>query len=174
MLAPAWEVYSTTLANAETDEELYKEYIKLAEQLGIDTSSPANVVLAKDTRESGPALVKALTDALDAVNAKYHDYGIMTTPQLHYVVRCINTKDDPTPYGEPTEEGYYQMLGDAYKQLMANVPRPTEFTVDCANGVGAPKLHKLAEYIGSDFLKVKVANDNIDDPSKLNSQARFT
>lgn len=170
MLEASWEVYSTTLANADTDEDLVTEYLKLAEKLGIDTSKPANVVIARDTRESGPALVKALTDALDAVDAKYVDHGILTTPQLHYIVRCINTQNTADPYGEPTEDGYYKKLGDAYRQLMKGVQPPTEFTVDCANGVGAPALHKLAEYIGSDLLKVKIINDRTDVPSELNFQ----
>jgi len=84
---------------------------------------------------------------------------------LHYIVRCINSRG---AYGEPTEEGYYRKLGDAYKVLMKGKTRNGGVTVDAANGVGAPKLKALAEYIGSDLFDVKIINDDVEDPSKLN------
>jgi phosphoacetylglucosamine mutase len=63
---------------------------------------------------SGPPLVKALVDGLKATESKYVDFGLKTTPQLHYVTRCIN---DST-YGKPTEDGYYAKISTAYKDLV--------------------------------------------------------
>ena len=40
--------------------------------------------------------------------------GILTTPQLHYMVRCVNTGE---VYGTATEEGYYQKLCCAFLKL---------------------------------------------------------
>ena len=40
--------------------------------------------------------------------------GLLTTPQLHYIVCCENTQGE---YGEPTEEGYYKKLSDAFIKL---------------------------------------------------------
>jgi phosphoacetylglucosamine mutase len=172
MLDERWEAHAATLANASSDEDLVAKYEGLITELKINTSVQANVIFAKDTRESGPALVAALTDALNAVGANFTDYGLLTTPQLHYLVRCINTQNlpDTKPYGEPTEEGYYTKIGAAYRKLMQGKPRHGQVTVDCANGVGAPKLKALAEAIGKDIFDVKVINDAIDVPSKLNSQ----
>ncbi|KAI5795436.1 N-acetylglucosamine-phosphate mutase-like protein [Peziza echinospora] len=165
MLEGAWEPYATLLANSTTDEELYENYEAIIKKANIRTDAPANVVYARDTRESGPALVASLVDALNATGTVSKDYGILTTPQLHYIVRCINTRG---AYGEPTEEGYYRKIGDAYKVLMKGKTRNGAVTVDCANGVGAPKLKLLAAYIGKELFEVKITNDDVDDPSKLN------
>ena len=40
--------------------------------------------------------------------------GLLTTPQLHYIVRCQNTAGQ---YGEPTEEGYFKKLSQAFSNL---------------------------------------------------------
>jgi phosphoacetylglucosamine mutase len=170
MLEGAWEAHATTLANATSDEQLFEEYNTLVSQLKINTDIKAKVIVARDTRESGPHLVQALLDALTAVDAGFVDHGILTTPQLHYLVRCINTHGARDQYGEPTEEGYYHKLANAYKQLMQGVPKLGEVTVDCANGVGAPKLRRLAEAIGKNLFECKVINDLVDEPVRLNYQ----
>ena len=170
MLEAAWEVYATALANAPTDEQLLEEYERLITQLRINTEITPKVIFARDTRESGPALVESLVDALKATGTEFIDSGILTTPQLHYLVRCINTEGTEEAYGEPTEQGYYNKLAEAYKKLMKRVPSLGRVTVDCANGVGGPKLQLLAETIGADMFNCVVINDLVDQPSKLNHQ----
>jgi phosphoacetylglucosamine mutase len=170
MLEASWEVYATTLANASSDEELLVEYENLVSTLNVNTEITPKVIFARDTRESGPALVASLQDALRATKTEFVDHGLLTTPQLHYLVRCINTADSEQPYGEPTEQGYYVKLAGAYKKLMTGVPSLREVTVDCANGVGGPKLRLLAETIGQDLFQCSVINDLVDQPSKLNHQ----
>lgn len=44
--------------------------------------------------------------------------GLLTTPQLHYMVRCINTGNS---YGLPTEDGYYRKFGGAFCELVPQV-----------------------------------------------------
>lgn len=46
------------------------------------------------------------------------DFGLVTTPQLHYMVCCQNTQGN---YGEPTVEGYYRKLSEAFIQLTKTV-----------------------------------------------------
>lgn len=46
------------------------------------------------------------------------DYGLVTTPQLHYMVCCRNTHGQ---YGKATTEGYYQKLSSAFVQLTKQV-----------------------------------------------------
>lgn len=172
MLEQSWEVYATTLANAPTDDDLVAEYNALVEQLNISPDAPANVIFARDTRESGPALVESLKAALEAVGTKVTDEGVLSTPQLHYLVRCINTQDFE-PYGVPTEQGYYEKIGSAYKKLMEGLPSSGQVTVDCANGVGAIALRNLADFIGTEALDLQIINGLVDDPSKLNFQVRY-
>lgn len=112
----------------------------------------------------------ALTDGLNAFEAESTDYELKTTPQLHYLVRCLNTQGTNSPYGKPTQEGYYEKMAIAFKQLMQGKKKPSRLTVDCANGVGAPKLAEFFEFLGDDCLEVKLVNTNIQDPKKLNFQ----
>ncbi|KAJ9610674.1 Phosphoacetylglucosamine Mutase [Cladophialophora chaetospira] len=175
MLEQSWEGYATTLANTPNDK-LAKEYEILLNETLISNISQvherqAKVVFARDTRASGPYLVTALKAALDAVNVEYKDYGIMTTPQLHYIVRCVNTLNTPYHFGEPTEKGYYEKMAKAFKTLMHGRTIQGPITVDCANGVGGPKLRELIKYLptakegGIDF---KIVNDDVVKPEALN------
>lgn len=170
MLDSAWEPYATELANAQSDEELEQYIASLVREHEIDTSAtPAHVIYARDSRESGPRLVGALQDALAYMQAKSTDYGVLTTPQLHYLVRCLNTLKSPNSYGVPTEEGYYKKLAIAYKKLAASQPEQAyKITIDAANGVGGPKVGELAKLLQG-LVDITVVNDACDRPELLNS-----
>lgn len=140
-------------------------------------SNPARVVFARDTRASGPRLVKALTTALEAVNVEFTDYKHMTTPQLHYITRCKNTQGTQHEYGEPTETGYYEKLATAFKTVMKGHQTQGVLTVDCANGVGGPKLRELIKYLPTakeGGIDIKVVNDNVIQPETLNKDVSAT
>jgi hypothetical protein len=53
-------------------------------------------------------------DGIKVLDGEYRDFAELTTPQLHYMVRCLNTVGTPLAYGEPNEDGYYKKLGLAY------------------------------------------------------------
>jgi phosphoacetylglucosamine mutase len=105
-----------------------------------------------------------------AFEAELTDYELKTTPQLHYLVRCLNTQGTNSPYGVPTQEGYYNKMAAAFKQLMQGKKKPSVLTVDCANGVGAPKLAELLKVLGDDNLEIRLVNVDIQNPKKLNFQ----
>ncbi|GAM88073.1 hypothetical protein ANO11243_061030 [Dothideomycetidae sp. 11243] len=170
MLESSWEQYATQLANAITDEELATEYEKIATEYKIKLSTPAKVVFARDTRASGSRLVECLVDALKATDVGYTDFKLATTPQLHYYTRCINTKGTQDSYGEPTEQGYYEKLGAAFKQVMESAKPSGSVIVDCANGVGGPKLRELIKHLPEGILDIKVVNDDVHKPDSLNYQ----
>ncbi len=135
------------------------------------------MVFARDTRASGSRLVSALLAALEASGTEYTDYKLLTTPQLHYITRCLNTKDTPYEYGEPTEEGYYQKIATAFKAATGTRKFNGPVTVDCANGVGGPKLRELIKYLPSASnggLEIKVVNDNVVEPERLNHQVNIS
>lgn len=168
MLESSWEAYGTKLANAGSDEDVYEIYLQLEQDLNIKNDSTPKVGYGRDTRESSPALSKALEDALAAVGASGTDYGEVTTPQLHYIVRCLNTEGTEQAYGDPTLDGYYKKLSAAFNQLMAGRSSGT-VTVDCANGVGGPSLQELVRYLGPS-VEIIITNDDTKTFSKLNSQ----
>ena len=176
MLDASWEKYATQLANAEDDDALVALYADLAKDLKVNLDAPANIIFARDTRASGSRLAECLTDALTATNAQYTDFKFATTPQLHYLVRCINTKGTQDEYGEPTEKGYYEKLSTAFKQAMGQARPNGGIIVDCANGVGAPKLKDLVKYLPSAAdggLDIKIVNDEIHKPDSLNYSVRL-
>ncbi|CZT02227.1 probable phosphoacetylglucosamine mutase [Rhynchosporium agropyri] len=162
MLENSWEAYSTELANAK-NEDVAKVYRSLEEKLKINPATPARVIYARDTRPSGPKLVQALVDALEAAGAEYTDYKILTTPQLHYLTRCTNTEGTPQSYGEVSEKGYYEKLAAAFVRAMKGKKSTGPVTVDCANGVGGPKLAELIKYLpkSSEGVEIKILNDDV-------------
>jgi phosphoacetylglucosamine mutase len=117
MLEQSWEAHATTLANCNTSEELVQAYEDIAAQLRINTANPASIVYARDTRPSGPELIKAFETGLGAFGSLVttHDLGVTTTPICHYVVKAMNDKTGT--YGKPTIEGYYEKLAAAFKIL---------------------------------------------------------
>jgi phosphoacetylglucosamine mutase len=59
-------------------------------------------------------------DGLTALQVQHTDYQVLSTPQLHYLVRCINTRDTNDAYGEVSENGYYSKLAQAFIQLVVS------------------------------------------------------
>ncbi|KAF2735039.1 Phosphoacetylglucosamine mutase [Polyplosphaeria fusca] len=170
MLQEEWEVLSTTIANKPSPEDVSKYYQEIASKFSIDLSSPARVVVGRDTRASGPRLLDCVLDGLKAAGAEIKDCGFMTTPQLHYIVRSLNTEGTPHAYGTPTEQGYYEKFGAAFKAALRGKKPSGSLTVDCANGVGGPKLRELIKYLPpkEEGLEIHVVNENVIKPESLN------
>ena len=174
MLEQDWERYATALVNAPSDQALVDVYNRLATELKIDLKIPAKVIYGRDTRPSGHTLVTALAAGLAATDAEYSDYKILTTPQLHYLVRATNSEGTPLSYGKVSEVGYYEKLAEAFVRAMKGRRITGTLSVDCANGVGGPKLSEFLKYIPKDKVPfdVKVANDDVLRPEVLNLDVR--
>jgi len=176
MLESSWEAYSTQLANAK-DEDVVAVYRKLEKDLKINPETPARAIYARDTRPSGPGLVRALVDALEATGTEFTDYKLLTTPQLHYLTRCTNTEGTPQSYGDVSEKGYYEKLSKAFVRAMKGKKTVGPVTVDCANGVGGPKLAELLKYLpkGSEGgVDIKIINDDVLKAEVLNHEVGFS
>jgi len=174
MLEQDWEQWATHIVNGQTPEETLAAYNDVVKKFDILHDKPARVIFARDTRPSGSRLVNALEAGLKATDVEYKDYGILTTPQLHYLVRSTNTQNDKIPYGEVSEEGYYKKLANAFKVVMQYVKVDSPVTVDCANGVGAPKLKEMLKYLppaSESGLDVTIKNDRIEEPEMLNKDS---
>ncbi|KAH8921278.1 Phosphoacetylglucosamine mutase [Atractiella rhizophila] len=169
MLQVSWEGIATKLANSN-DTELLQTLTDLVEQFNINLSNPANVVVGFDTRPSSPDLIASVKDGLRCFSATIIDAGLCTTPQLHYLVRAHNSTGTSEAYGPPTEDGYYSKLSNAFKALVVSQDTkiPTSVTVDCANGVGAPKLKALIERL-NDLIDITIAGDAVGRAGALNS-----
>lgn len=165
MLESSWEKYATDLANA-SHSELAGTVEKLVKELGIDLNTPANVVIARDSRESSSRLSDATIAGVESIPAStFTDYGLFTTPQLHYVTRTTN---DPA-FGVTLEQGYYQKLADSFKEIFKyGGDEKVEITVDSANGVGAPKVKDLFEKYLNDEISYSFVNNDYTKPELLN------
>lgn len=175
MLEQEWEAFATQLVNAKSHHDLLQTYKDLASKLKIDLNAPGDVIYARDTRPSGRKLAGALADAFEAIDVSYRDYGILTTPQLHYLTRCVNTLGTPQAYGEATEEGYYKKFSEAFVKALRGRKVQGDLIVDCSNGVGGPKLERFLKHVPQDKtgFKVKIVNDDILRPELLNHEVRF-
>ena len=98
---------------------------------------------------------------------EYRFLGILTTPQLHFIVRCIN---DPK-YGVASEEGYYKKISSAFIKLTKSLTL-SPVIVDGANGVGALKMSELAKHLNN-VLPLSVFNDGTAGELNKNCGADF-
>jgi hypothetical protein len=64
------------------------EIERFIQEENIDMSGPSTVYVGRDTRPSSPELALAAVEGISAVGGQAVFLGVVTTPQLHYVVRC--------------------------------------------------------------------------------------
>uniref|UniRef100_A0A8B9L646 Phosphoacetylglucosamine mutase n=1 Tax=Astyanax mexicanus TaxID=7994 RepID=A0A8B9L646_ASTMX len=158
MVTPDWEGYATQLANAEQDA-LCTALKDIIEKESINMSEKASVFIGRDTRPSSESLAQAVLDGVSCLGGESKDYGLVTTPQLHYMVRCRNTHGC---YGTDTLQGYYQKLSHAFIELTKNAQNHTDdqkrLLLDGANGIGALKMREMETFFQS-ALQVALFND---------------
>ncbi|KAK4824277.1 hypothetical protein QYF61_012837 [Mycteria americana] len=158
MLHPSWEEYATQLANAE-EQELQKIITEICQKEAVNQHTDASVFIGRDTRPSSEKLSQSAIDGISVLGGQYHDYGLVTTPQLHYMVCCQNTQGQ---YGKATLEGYYEKLSKAFTELIKQSPSSGEsqrhLKIDCANGIGALKLSEMEPYFPKEVL-IHLCND---------------
>lgn len=170
MLAVSWESYSDLLANAPDEDDFIQvvEHIVINEKIQRKGKTGEMVYLGRDTRPSGASLLEAALKGVEAVRGvQAQDMGILTTPQLHWMVRCSNRRVPAT------ESDYFKTLSRAFSILSGLRPagygEPTVFEnliVDAANGVGAEKLLQLLKITPS--LRLQVRNSGFEGEGLLN------
>ncbi|GJQ87812.1 hypothetical protein Trydic_g18663 [Trypoxylus dichotomus] len=171
MMEQSWEAWATKFANVG-DDQLESIIAEIIQEYNIPMTERVHIFIGKDTRPSSPSLAKSLMDGVLALSGKPVDFGIVTTPQLHYFVACRNSK---RAYGMPTEEGYYHKLVSAFLKLRADQTNAGEgndnyrnrILYDGANGVGAKKIKQFQERLG-EALKIELYNDEGIGTGKLN------
>lgn len=164
MLASSWESHATALANSDNIPRTLEEIIKLE---NINHNAFSKIIVAHDTRSSCARLINSFKDGVNSLDPSCEliESGLKTTPQLHYLVKCLN---DGGKYGKPTEEGYYEKLSSAFVALTSHEVKPYTLMVDCANGVGGPKLKALNNYLKKSPLKLQLCSTDHESSEKLN------
>lgn len=170
MLAVSWESYSDLLANAPDVDGFIQvvEDIVKNEKIQERGKAAEKVFLGRDTRPSGQSLLEAALKGVEAVKGvEAQDMGVLTTPQLHWMVRCANQR---VPATEPD---YFGTLSRAFSTLADLRPSGLgegtvyeDLIVDAANGVGASKLLLLQKITPS--LRIQVRNSGLEGEGLLN------
>uniref|UniRef100_A0A0D9WWJ0 Phosphoacetylglucosamine mutase n=1 Tax=Leersia perrieri TaxID=77586 RepID=A0A0D9WWJ0_9ORYZ len=160
MLSQVWEPFADALANAPTPDSLLQIVLKFAkeEEITLDGSHSAQVLLARDTRPTGEYLLDAAMKGVNAViGAVAVDMGILTTPQLHWMVRCKNRGL------KSSEADYFSQVIDSFRCILDLVPKVegadfmnNRLIVDGANGIGGLKLEEIKQKISR--LDIHVRN----------------
>ncbi|AET38532.1 phosphoacetylglucosamine mutase PCM1 Ecym_3014 [Eremothecium cymbalariae DBVPG len=175
MLKQEWEVYATELANCASDgkHQFLHRLQELMNQFGIKADSEARIVVARDSRESGSRLLKALVDGTSVfTNVDIVDYDMLTTPQLHFLTYHLNRQMESERVIEVNEAFYYSHFLSALKELteLFNIPGlPYPLVIDAANGVGGAKAEEL--FMKNTFFKdsTTIINGNWSQHDLLNS-----
>ncbi|CAF4810244.1 unnamed protein product [Pieris macdunnoughi] len=150
MLEESWEEIATRLANV-SDNDLESTTEQIIKQVNADMALKASVYIGMDTRYTSPRLAAAAVHGVMALKGTAKEFGIVTTPILHFCVKCRN---DNT-YGTPTEEGYYEKIVGAFKSIRQKLPvcgnYNTTLYVDGANGVGGKKLNIIKKTLDGEL-----------------------
>ncbi|XP_059047823.1 phosphoacetylglucosamine mutase [Achroia grisella] len=150
MLEQSWEEIATRLANV-SDNDLESTTGQIIKQVNADMSLKASVFIGMDTRYTSPRLAAAAANGVIALKGTPKELGIVSTPMLHYCVRCRNDNK----YGTPTEEGYYEKIVGAFKNIRQKLPVFGEYNttlyVDGANGVGGKKLNIIRKSLDGEL-----------------------
>ncbi|KAL1137597.1 hypothetical protein AAG570_009293 [Ranatra chinensis] len=171
MLDQRWESIATELVNVP-NSALQEQLDKIVMFSGANVTSPALVFVGRDTRPSGPHLSEASITGVEAYSGKVVDFGIVSTPMLHYFVALHNsTQSENEPQPDHLRTAYFNKLSlsfiDLQKGQTTSGNYSAELDFDGANGVGAIIMKEFSKHIGSK-LKVNVYNDSTDVRGKLN------
>ncbi|EFC48373.1 predicted protein, partial [Naegleria gruberi] len=161
MLESTWEEKAVRLANCIHDAKLMSEkFDELVSELKLDLTKPIGKTLcisvAKDTRTSSDRLVSSLKTAVslfENLGIVHVDYGLMITPQLHYMVMLTNHHEETKSF--LNESIYYQDISNAFNLLYRGGEK--EITMDCAFGVGGKKIKQLQSSLKD--VKFTLVND---------------
>ena len=162
MLEQSWEEIATNLVNV-SDDDLEAEVAKIIKSQDIDMNANANVYIGWDTRYHSPILSRAVANGVIALKGNKKEYGIITTPMLHFFVVAHNSKGS---YGPATEAGYISKLVDAFKKLRGDNHENGNYKnfllFDGANGVGSLKQARNVDFATKTSFKFLQANVSFD------------
>ncbi|CAA0806675.1 Phosphoacetylglucosamine mutase [Striga hermonthica] len=165
MLTQQWEPFADDVANAADPLaliQLLDDFVK-KENIKLEGAPAAEVLLGRDTRPSGMSLVEAAKQGIKSIiGVSVSDIGVVTTPQLHWMVRAKNKGM------EAYEKNYYDQLLTSFRCLLRYIPQENignnvngELIVDGADGVGGQKLLQLKSKLSNLTIDVRNFGDGV-------------
>lgn len=171
MMDSTWEAIATSLVN-QRDSDLPNFIVTLVKEQNIDLTKKSTIIIGRDTRVSSESLKAAAVFGAGILDSEVKDFGVLTTPQLHFLVASINKN----PSSHVSIETYNQTFSRAFNkswQLSNNnsLGRYTpKLKLDAANGVGALAVKEFQKYL-DDNIKIDIVNDG---DGKLNEKVIHT
>lgn len=172
MMSQAWEPFADALANAPHPDALLQLVLQFAKDEGITLGGghSALVLLARDTRPTGEYLLDAAAKGIIAIiGAVALDMGILTTPQLHWMVRSKNKGL------KASETDYFTQVTESFRHLLELAPDDKggdemnkKLIVDGANGIGGLKLEEIKTKLAR--LDILVRNSGKEGEGILNER----
>ncbi|KAF3545556.1 hypothetical protein DY000_02000756 [Brassica cretica] len=161
MISQEWEPFADQIANASSPQKLVsliREFVE-REEISIGGGGEGEVWLGRDTRPSGEALLRAAEIGVSSVSGCVAvNKGVLTTPQLHWMVRAKNKGLNAT------EKDYFESLTTSFKCLIDLIPfnksSGSKLVLDGANGVGGEKMEVLKGYLSN--LDIEIRNTGRD------------
>ncbi|ADM10916.1 phosphoacetyl-glucosamine mutase [Encephalitozoon intestinalis ATCC 50506] len=145
MLDETWEEYSDRIVNCDDDKlprEMKRILRSCSNQSELGEGVQGHVVLGRDTRDSGKKLCDNIRSVLSKLNCTVDDYGVVTTPELHFLVRRCNVENKVV---DKTE--YLKNIVSNFSRLSSLTKGNFKTMVDTANGVAGMKLKELDEML---------------------------
>lgn len=155
MLDEAWEQSSDELVNCDDADfmPILDRLFRLhSNSSGMQSAIRGNVIIGRDTRESGVKLTENIKAVLGTMRCDVEDYGVVSCPEMHYLVRKCNAAGEIV-----AKESYIDHVYDSYRELSALTGNRLETCVDTANGVAGVKINELLQKDCD--LKIEVLND---------------
>ncbi|KAL3648631.1 hypothetical protein CASFOL_005034 [Castilleja foliolosa] len=129
----------------------------------LEGSPSLEVLLGRDTRPSGSALVEAAKQGINSIfGVTARDTGVVTTPQLHWMVRAKNKGF------EASENDYYNQLLTSFRCVLDYIPQGNSsnnvnanLIVDGADGVGGEKLKKMKTELSNLTIDIRNYGDGV-------------
>ncbi|CAR22277.1 Phosphoacetylglucosamine mutase [Lachancea thermotolerans] len=171
MLEQSWESYATDLANSATQSfTAFLAYLQnLVSELGLDTDALGSLAVARDSRESGPRLLHALLNGSRVLpNIRITDYGLLTTPQLHFLTSKRNELPNDTAIDRFFYYKEFLSAWDDITALCGIQSLPYKLEIDAANGIGAPRVKEMLSTHKFFDGVFRVVNDDWETPASLN------
>lgn len=155
MLDEAWEVASDELVNSD-DQDFNSIINKIFRQnsnySNMNDSIKGNVIIGRDTRESGEELTECIKEVLKAYRCNVFDYDIVTCPEMHFLIRRCNEKNTMVE-----KSMYVDYLYNAFVKLKAITGIDLPMGIDTANGVAKMKMQELVDR--DEAFSIEVLND---------------
>ena len=133
MMAQSWEPYAMELAHIESAIDVVAAVDRITAETGItDPKTPSVIIIGRDTRPHSAELSECIIKGATAYGAVIYDMGLVTTPQLHFIVRQANKKAKSFPIANLDRvmalQEYHNTLGSGYISLRDSVNTTTTTT----------------------------------------------